>query len=398
MTDQDLQTKSDEILIKDESGQFKILSNGELKPYQEEVASIKLEAGESGLKPIPPLSGTTMIDTGLEEKMLQPPPPMLRKETASFYFHAADEEEAAKHKFDAAPFLKQKKYSLDKILIKVVDNYKLNLTVELKSRLRAAIFNFLRDRRALVDTQAILKRSSSEAGLNLEAGLADSLAEFLKEIKDKVHEQKGIVVDEQDEGLKAVLAAKGGEETIAPLPKAPLEPEPALGNLAAGATPAKATVTLVSPVDLTEKLDKEINAINNHAFRNLPRIRRPQNSGGKRVADVKKDYRLVGPVEELGTLNLETFKRLGATIAERVKKITGKINLLAEDSLVKKSQGIKAWQQSPLYRMYLAVGQSSMEYGLNVEQVIKEYSAEGRDIISVEEFEAISDLNKKLRF
>ena len=384
----DIQNNRDEILIKDESGQFKILSGGELMPFEEESG---IAIRESRIeRPIPPLSGSAVIDTGLEEKMLQPPPPVVRKQTASFYFHAADEEEAARHKVDHGPLLKQKKYSLDKILIKVVDNYKLNLAPELKSRLRSIIFNFLRDRRTLIDTQDIFKRPVLEAGLGLEAALADSLTEFLKEIKDKVHEQGGIVVDEQDQGLKAVLQ----EETKVVLP--PVTPKDELSAEMGPVTPVVKPV--LPPADLTEKLDKEINAINNHAFRNLPRLNRPLKIGKRGVADVKKDYRLVGPVEELAILNLETFRRLGVTTAERVKKITGKINLLAEDSLAKKSQGIKAWRTSPLYKMYLAVGQSSMEYNLGIGQVIKEYSAQGRDIISVEEFEAISDLNKQLRF
>jgi hypothetical protein len=48
--------------------------------------------------------------------------------------------------------------------------------------------------------------------------------------------------------------------------------------------------------------------------------------------------------------------------------------------------------------MYVAVGQASMEHDFSVEQVIKEYQAKGNEIITLEEFEAISDLNRQLRF
>ena len=130
----------------------------------------------------------------------------------------------------------------------------------------------------------------------------------------------------------------------------------------------------------------------------LPRFKRPIKKGIKRISDVKKDYKLVGAIDELSILDLKTFRRLDLTTKDQAEKVIKKIDLLGKDSLTKKTAGIQARRQSPLYRMYLAVGQTSMEHDMSIEQVINEYKEKGKDIITIEEFEAISDINRKLRF
>jgi hypothetical protein len=44
------------------------------------------------------------------------------------------------------------------------------------------------------------------------------------------------------------------------------------------------------------------------------------------------------------------------------------------------------------------LGRQSLESGLPIETVIKQQLAAGQDTLHFEEFEAISDLNTKLRF
>jgi hypothetical protein len=108
----------------DESGEFKILSGGELKSYDLTVGSRKSEVKTGILATSPKL--TIIMDTGMEEPMLQPPPPVVRKATASFYFHPEDEEEAAKFK-EIPDSSSGKRYSLDKILYKTRENYQLDI-------------------------------------------------------------------------------------------------------------------------------------------------------------------------------------------------------------------------------------------------------------------------------
>jgi hypothetical protein len=107
---------------------------------------------------------------------------------------------------------------------------------------------------------------------------------------------------------------------------------------------------------------------------------------------------LTGPVQELQSFDLVGFRRLGETAEERVKKILARINLLEQDSYTKKAQGIAAWRDSEVYKIYLQIGTGSMVAGKEVADFIKQKQVQNEDILSIEEFSSISDLNKQLRF
>jgi len=387
--------QEEQVLILDESGDFKVISRLELSKLNK--SDIQVAAANSNLP----------IDTGMEAPMLQPPPPMIRKNTPSFYFSPEDEEEVAKFKSGQDPEPK-KKYSLDKIVLKVIENFKLKLDQpEQKSKLRFIVFSFLRDRRSLVDTKAILSKDQPSGGLALATEMAEKLAVFLKEIKAKIDQQAGVVVDEKLESNKPAGSPKSNLTQ-------PLRPKTEVKLRSAGLGTSSADLSAMKEKleQQTHDAEKEVQPgsvrtlpqvaglrkVNDSSVSALPKMQRlPKQDKGK-IKDIKKDYKLVGPVDELAILNLETFRRLASSTKERAKKVLQKINLLAEDSLAKKAAGIKAWRQSPLYKMYVAVGQISLEQNLNVNYVIQDFADKGKEVLTLEEFEAISDLNKLLRF
>lgn len=400
------------ILILDESGDFKILRNDTLLPYQGGLKPLV----SSGEKPMPraraaeqtPASSANIgaaasnlpIDTGLEEKMLQPPPPMVRSSKAVFYFHPLDEEEVGKLALASAP-TPAKKYSLSKIVQKIVDNYSLSLKAEARKKLNSAVFSYLRDRRTNIETLAQLK--DKNFGLILDEKIAQNLLDFLTEIKGKIGDALGLVVDEEavnESIFKTEQSLPGGEK---PIPKAtPLVPEAKRpGDVSLPIALARAEAA-----EMPAETAKTVQEIKPGSAAAMPKpspvsafkFTRPITSTLGKMTDVKAGYKLYGPVEELATLNLATFRRLGRTPVEMTQKIIHKINVLSKDSLVRRSAGIKAWKQSQLYQMYLAVGQASMEHELGAEQAIMEYQKAGNEIISMAEFEAITDLNRQLRF
>ena len=83
---------------------------------------------------------------------------------------------------------------------------------------------------------------------------------------------------------------------------------------------------------------------------------------------------------------------------DKLDKILDKISILEQDSYTKKSQGIEAWRRSETYKLYLALGAESMIEGKKIEEVVKEKEDKGESVLDGDEFSAISDLNKKLRF
>lgn len=117
-----------------------------------------------------------------------------------------------------------------------------------------------------------------------------------------------------------------------------------------------------------------------------------------RMADIRAPYRVLGPVDELRTMSLDEFRRLGTTVADATKKLMEKINLLEEESYTKRADGIAAWKQSPVNQLYLDVGRASMEAAKPVEDVIHERQQAGTPTLTIDEFTGVVDLNRLLRF
>ena len=65
-------------------------------------------------------------------------------------------------------------------------------------------------------------------------------------------------------------------------------------------------------------------------------------SNRPRIEDVKFKPRLVGPVEEIGALTLQDYRRLGSSASDATEKIYGKIQQIEEETFTKKVQAIKA--------------------------------------------------------
>lgn len=118
----------------------------------------------------------------------------------------------------------------------------------------------------------------------------------------------------------------------------------------------------------------------------------------KRMDDVKYVPKLVSPVEELRIMNLVNFRRLSAVPKDAKAQIVAKINFLEEESYAKRLEGIKAWRQSPLNGLYIAIGQEAISKEGGIRATITERQAAGQDFLTNDEFEAIMDLNKSLRF
>ncbi len=121
-------------------------------------------------------------------------------------------------------------------------------------------------------------------------------------------------------------------------------------------------------------------------------------SGEKLVEDINQGVRrAIGPVEELAEITLLDLQRWGGG-KNTTQIILDKINLLQEISLLKRAEGINAWQSSFLHKLYLEIGQQALEQKKSVHQTIQERENEGKPFLRIEDFEAINELNQKLRF
>jgi len=139
-------------------------------------------------------------------------------------------------------------------------------------------------------------------------------------------------------------------------------------------------------------------AANQHTAPSLPRFDQlgyqPENNDELSSAW----HQAIGPVEEIKKLTLENFRRLGKDPHEAAWRVAEKIDLLEDESTMKKAEGIKAWQSSAVYGLYLLIGAASMAEKTAVENIIAKRKQARQSYLSKEEFDAVADLNKRLSY
>lgn len=120
--------------------------------------------------------------------------------------------------------------------------------------------------------------------------------------------------------------------------------------------------------------------------------------GKPSVDGVRVEPILVGPVEELGTMTLINFRRLGETPHQAIAKIKEKVDLLEKDSYAKKIAGVEAWHKNEINRFYRLLGQASLNQGVSIDDIISARLRENKPTLSIEEFNSVMELNRSLRY
>ena len=114
--------------------------------------------------------------------------------------------------------------------------------------------------------------------------------------------------------------------------------------------------------------------------------------------DIKPMPKVMGPLEELQFLDVVNFRRLGKTPEERTAKIFAKIKLLEEDGYDKMILGVKAWRQSLVNRLYLALTKEALNKSRPLQEELVERQKGHPESLSWEEVQAVIALNSKLVF
>jgi len=106
---------------------------------------------------------------------------------------------------------------------------------------------------------------------------------------------------------------------------------------------------------------------------------------------------LTGPVQELANLTLSDFRRMSADPAEACRKLSDKLDILEEHAYTQRIEGIKAWQGSDVYKLYLAVINAAFSGGKPVATAIADALSAGRETPTEREVRAIMELNRQLK-
>lgn len=296
-----------------------------------------------------------------------------------------------------------------------------NYDADLRMRLENIIRLRLREVRDTVDTRDALLRKKIDGGLELPAQTADAIIEIILRYLPQTHRPFVDLAESKEVKDLATLMSEGAEASqvtpIVPSPAAKIAPpistpSPIAPSLAAAIKPAEPTAgvqpistgtapSLMRP-DLSAKPETVAPQAPSGAAGPQPLepiiIKVPEPKRKPAMTDVHTKPSVVGPIDELKLLTIADFRRLDADPRRATARLREKIKLLEEDSYAKMVEGIQAWRLSPLNQLYLTIGQESLEKQKNVTDAIAERREAGKAALSEDEFEALLDLNKQLRF
>ena len=159
--------------------------------------------------------------------------------------------------------------------------------------------------------------------------------------------------------------------------------------------------TKPSPAPVVSKAPLAANISGNIPGKISPVMSRPapiSSVSRPHLHDIRPATKVVGPIEELQSLDLVNFRRLDKNPSLAANKILIKIKLLEKDGYDKMVAGIQAWRRSPINKLYVGLGQEAIIKGKTMQEIINLRLKEGRESINHDELGAILEFNNKLSF
>lgn len=159
-----------------------------------------------------------------------------------------------------------------------------------------------------------------------------------------------------------------------------------------------------TPITILPSPDREISEPAIPPLKNdIPFVARIPTWQEKLHRDVKPPKaQLLTPVDEIRTMTIAEWRRLGQNPQKAAQRIREKIELLGQEAMDKRVEALRAWKQTEMYRQYVDIGTEVMRTGQSVPEVIASMQTKnalsGSGILTAEEWTAILALNSNLRF
>jgi hypothetical protein len=210
---------SDELLIKDQEGKLRPLKDQDLQANSQQK-SVDLAISPVS-KPAPP---------PLDDKFLPVPNTGKADKGAAFAFHPDDEEEV-KNIAKNLPVDDSKKYSLEKIIDKLVNKHNLKFDPTNLDRFTNILFDFFRNRKNAIIVRELLSRDVMTQGKVLSEDSINSLVSVAKAIKENIAQEGGLVVRAADLAAEQAKQTKAADTVLEPVKVTSSEAQPALADL-----------------------------------------------------------------------------------------------------------------------------------------------------------------------
>ncbi len=363
-------------LVKDVDGQFKVWQHGALAA----VSSPAKTTPPPVITPNFQQPASQAVDSHFLPATISGQP----HEVAEFHFHPDDkadlEAEMAKINGYLTAAAEKRKYSIEKIAAKLIEKNKVKLSPEQEEKFVSLLLSFFRQVRSFVITKELLIQDFS-----FDPSLADKVMVIVKSLKDKIEAADGVVIRGSAERTMET-------DEISPVMPEPIEVKPPVVQAAVEKPVVAPKPTVILP-------PKPVAPSFNDS--ELPKVRRAVTIEPIKVSApirANRPAKVMSRIDELAAMTVDEFRQLDADPRVRAAKVLQRINNLAKESLARKAQGMTAWRTSQVYQTYLTMGHHGLEHSRNLSQVVQELQKENKPYLTAEEFEAMTDLNKQLRF
>ena len=383
------------------------------------------------LKKVSALNEALPNDAPLKAVQAKQPNPPTRVKGADFFFSADDEAEIRElaKKIDLAERVELPEETIEEKLKTIVARAQINFgSAELADRFEQILKTYLRGIRNKLETKLTLVKPFTNGGLSFDEESAQKIMDMADKALSSATARAGFwqkkeaIKAERDlpydfsklvkEKIEKTSQAGAGQKPATAWESKIKQPRPenGLGQAEIGPTIDK-TKPEIKKIR-TEKPWPEAGRPNLKPRPESPEMNPPAPARARpmfenfnssqtqkvKVEDVKYVPRVMSPLDELKYLDLVNFRRLDKEPGKIVEKIKNKIDLLAEDGYGLRLEGVKFWRMSPVSRLYLEIGRLSISRNKPVDVIIEERKIAGGEFLTSEEFKAIMDLNKSLRF
>lgn len=263
---------------------------------------------------------------------------------------------------------------------------------EMENRFNQMVQSSLRGVRDQVQTKENFMDSMPNGGMGFDAEQSDKILKIILQVKGKF-------IDQARENVSHQPFADLQAEAIALLMGSEVKPEDAVlqEKPVLVFKPAE-PVKIIPEVRPVKKVVPKTQAVPPLKPVSVTRVIARSDSSKPKIEDVKFKPKLVGPVEEIGSMTVIDFRRLGGTAEQSIQKIMEKIVVIEEESFTKKTQAIRAWKDSPVNRLYLELGDESIENKIPISAIVEARQKNDQEFLTEEEIDAIIQLNRKLRY
>ncbi len=312
---------------------------------------------------------------------------------------------------------------LDEIIFKLKLKFKNDNS---RSRFLLILNKYLIGAKDRYAVREMLVSEVKKGELDLTDKIIDDIFSVIEDIKKKEHFDVKNNLKVEDGVLKKIEKLSHGQISTKAQPKlledkdpvlelAPVKEDFELEKLPIINTEVQKDV--LSPENLTNLLDnlKNINTKKEEVIpqkpiikekvvkpeiqkKEAPIINRPLTNNGKvRMSDVKK-VKITGPIDELKFMDLVNFRRLSTDPKEIFLKINQKLEVLKNIDYGKMLEGVKAWRQSPVNKLYLKMFFKASNENKSIIEIIEDLKESNQEYLTYEEIEALIEFNRNLMF